>query len=692
MKEFLKRNGFPIILLTTVLSGCAYIYSCGIGVIVIGFIAFSLIYSFLLFGFFDFLKKKNNKLLTAGLSGAFVLLHFIGAVSAIGNDYVTYFKWFLEPSDYRQVFIGYITALLLFMGSILGSGIYYFTRIRYRAIYIFLIMMCPFALFAKTFTTIPVIYTIILVTTFFVIIITNNTGFSFAKGSGFYVTLGIFMAVVTIVSSFFPKLQYAPYREDFDELITGISIGAAGKADFSTFSDSSATGGSSDETILYRLYGDNPLRIRRQCFNSYNADEGVWGYYGNANSGNNGWKNYLYFENTASLAEATDYNASEINSEIKKFRIATADKPFHAVYVCDDLINIVPQSSVFTARKIYRTELDEYFSGEKGILKSYEISYYETEYDPDFSAYITDSLVAGYAENDVALSYILAKNDAVKYNDFLLNPVVRKSCYKSEGSYEKIKALTEEIIKDKSSDYEKAKAIEEYFLSSLFVYDDKFTPTDSSIENFILNTRRGSCIKYATAMTLMCREAGLTARYVEGFMVKKFNASTQCYEINASNGHSYVEVWIDGYGWTDFDPTSNNIDDGYIDETFVIVGIIAVGAALVLISVLVLRPVIREARQRGRIRKSRGRTQLILIYRKIVKELEDFTDRELKAFTPEEIARLSLSELKYDISDFTAQYEYAVYGGSDLKDKNYCTVYEGFREAVKATRKERKKR
>lgn len=692
MKEFLKRNGFPIILLTTVLSGCAYIYSCGIGLIIIGFIAFSLIYSFLLFGFFDFLKKKNNKLLTAALSAVFVIVHFIGAISAIGTDYVTYFKWFLEPSDFRQVFIGYIFALLLFMGSILGSGIYYFTRIRYRAIYIFLIMMCPFALFAKTFTAIPVIYTIILVTTFFVIVITNNTGFSFAKGSGFYVTLGILMTVVTIVSAFFPKLRYAPYREDFDELITGISIGAAGKADFSTFSDSSATGGSDDETILYRLYGDNPLRIRRQCFNSYNAEEGVWGYYGNANNGNNGWKKYLYFENTASFAEATGYNASEINSEMKKFRIAAADKAFHAVYVCDDFFDIVPQSSVFTARKIYRTEMDEYFTGERGVLKSYEVSRYDTEYDPEFSAYITDSLVEEYAENDVVSSYILAKKDAVKYNDYLLNPVVRRSCYKSEDGYESIRALTEEIIKGKGSDYEKAKAIEEYFLSSLFVYDDKFTPTDSSIENFILNTRRGSCIRYATAMTLMCREAGLTARYVEGFLVKKYNAGTQCYEINATNGHSYVEVWIDGYGWTAFDPTSNNTDEGYFDETFVIVGIIAVGAALILISVLVIRPVIKEACQIGRIKKSRGRTQLILIYRKIVKELEVFTDKELKAFTPVEIARLSLCELKYDISDFTAQYEYAVYGGSDVNESDYRLVYEGFRKAVKATRKERKKK
>lgn len=691
MKDFIKRNGFPIILLTTVLSGCAYIYSCGIGGIIIGFIAFSLIYSILLFGFFDFLKSKNNKLITAALSAAFVAVHFIVAISAVDSNYVTLFKWFLEPSDFRQVFIGNTAALLLFMGSILGSGMYYFTRIRYRLIYVFLIIMCPFALFAKTFTEIPVIYTIVLVTTFFVIFITNNSGFNFAKGNGFYVTVGIFMAVVTIVSSFFPKLEYAPYREEFDELITGISIGAAGKADFSTFSDSSATSGSDDDTVLYRLYGDNPRRIRRQCFNKYDAGEGVWSYYGNANNGNNGWKRFLYFENTASLAEATGYNASEIESEIKKFRITAADKPFHAVYVCDNLSNIVSHTSSVTARDIYRTELDEYFVGEKGKLEGYSISYYETEYDSKLSAYITDSLTEKYSDSDIVSSYILAKNDAVRYNDYLLSPDVRRNCYKSEEGYEKIRALTEEIIKDKGSDYEKAKAIEEFFLGPSFVYDDKFTPADSSIENFILNTRRGSCIKYATAMTLMCREAGLTARYVEGFLVNKYNSELKCYEINASNGHSYVEVWIDGYGWRSFDPTSGNADNGYVDETFAVVGIIALAAAFIIVSVLVLRPVVREANARGRIRKARGRAQLILIYGKILKDMEIYTDRELKALTPEELSELTITELRYDISEYINDYRSAVYGGYDFGEKDYRLVYDNFRGVIKTAAKERKK-
>lgn len=691
MKRYFKENGFPILLLTTVLSGCAYIYSCGIGGIIIGFIVFSLIYSILLFGLFDFLKQKNNKLLTVAVSVAFIMVQYIAAVYAVDSSYGALFKWFLEPSDFRQVFIGNITALLLVMGSVLGSGMYYFTRIRYRAIYVFLIIMCPFALFAKTFTSIPVIYTIILVTVFFVILITNNSGISFNKGSGFYVTVGVFIAAVTIVSSFFPKMQYAPYREEFDELITGISIGAAGRADFSTFSDSSATSGSDDETVLFRLYGDNPHRIRRQCFNIYNADDGVWSYYGDANNGNNGWRRFLYFEDISALVEAVGYNGSEIKTENGKFRITALDTPFHAVYVCDDFTNITPEGKSLTVRDIYRTELDEYFTGEKGKLQSYEISYTESEYSPMFSEYFTDELAEKYKDSEIVASYIRAKDDAERYNNYLLSLNVRKNCYKNEDSYEIIKALTDEITKGKSSDYEKAKAIEKYFLTSEFIYDDKFTPTDSSVENFILNTHRGSCIKYATAMTLMCREAGLTARYVEGFLVNKYNSELNCYEINGTNGHSYVEVWIDGYGWTDFDPTSNNVDDGYVDKTFVIVGIIAVISAFIIVLVFILRPILKEISAKRRIRKSRGRTQLILIYKKIVSDMEAFADRELSALTPEEIELMVETGLRYDISDFISDYRSAVYGDDEKGEKDYRIVYENFRRAVKSAIKERKR-
>ena len=96
----------------------------------------------------------------------------------------------------------------------------------------------------------------------------------------------------------------------------------------------------------------------------------------------------------------------------------------------------------------------------------------------------------------------------------------------------------------------KATAIEQYFLSDIFVYDDEFAPVDSSPETFLFNYRRGVCSDYATAMVLLCRELGLKSRYVEGFLVQKYNSENEYYYVTAADSHAYVQVWIDGYGWT----------------------------------------------------------------------------------------------------------------------------------------------
>ncbi len=698
MKAFIKENGFPILLSTTVLSGGAYIYCCGVGSAILGFIFFSLVYSFLLFGMLEFFRRKDNKLLAGGGIAAFCIISLIAAGAFFDTDGITLFRWFLEPSDFKQVYPGNITALLLCFGCVLGGGIYYFTRIRYRAVYIFLIMMCPFALFAKTFTVIPVIYTIILVTLFFIIMIYNNSNISFGTGSGFYGTVGIFMVIVTLAASFFPKLEYAPYREEFDELITDMSIGGAGKADYNSFSDTSATGGSDDdETVLYRIYGDNPERIRRQSFNEYDASEGVWGYYGDKNNGHNGWKNYLHFEYTSDFAAKAGYNGSDIKSKTRECRIESLESGFYAVYLTDDLTVLRINSGAASWQDVYRTELDEYFVGKEVArrLKSYELVWAETEYNEAFSKTLSDEYVEsrkdGWINNSVLNSYLLALKDAKKHNEYLLSEAVRKDCYRNEEGYLKVKALAEEITEGKTSDYDKAAAIEEYFLSPLFVYDDEFTPSDSSIENFIFNTRRGSCIKYATAMTLMCRELGLTARYVEGFLVNGYDAERGCYEITASDAHSYVQVWIDGYGWTDFDPTSNIVDDGYFDKTFVFVGITALIIGIAILGFIVIKPIYKEERFKSRLRASRGRSQAVMLYGKIVSDLEAVSDKELASFTPEEIAGVSFNSIKLDISEFTEYYRASVYGGK-TDEADYYPLYMDFRTAVKRTLKERRKR
>lgn len=88
----------------------------------------------------------------------------------------------------------------------------------------------------------------------------------------------------------------------------------------------------------------------------------------------------------------------------------------------------------------------------------------------------------------------------------------------------------------------------------------KNTGKESYIDYFIFEGKTGFCVQYATAMTLLCRASGISARYVEGYYVEENDKASGQYNVNGNKGHAFVEVYIPGYGWKVFDPTPGNMD------------------------------------------------------------------------------------------------------------------------------------
>lgn len=75
------------------------------------------------------------------------------------------------------------------------------------------------------------------------------------------------------------------------------------------------------------------------------------------------------------------------------------------------------------------------------------------------------------------------------------------------------------------------------------------------IEDFLFRSKRGHCEYYATAMAVMLRTLGIPSRDVTGFAAATYNRFGQFYVVRQSDAHSWVEAWIDGFGWQRFDPT-----------------------------------------------------------------------------------------------------------------------------------------
>ena len=80
-------------------------------------------------------------------------------------------------------------------------------------------------------------------------------------------------------------------------------------------------------------------------------------------------------------------------------------------------------------------------------------------------------------------------------------------------------------------------------------------PVDDPLANFLFVRKKGHCEYFASSMAVMLRTLGIPSRVVTGFQSGVYNPMTGWQVIRASDAHSWVEAWIEGRGWTTFDPT-----------------------------------------------------------------------------------------------------------------------------------------
>ncbi len=690
LTDFVKQCGIPVLLLTVLFSSVIYIYSCGDNGIFIGLTIVSFFYFLLLIALLDFLNKLNKIWITTIVTFVLMFLSVVIGSFLIDSPNLDIVQWFFDPSKFNQVYTGNILALLIMLGFVLGDAMYYFTRVRFRAVYVFLICMCPFSLFAKSFTEIPVLFTILIITLFFLLMITGKTRGTIFSGKFRYAAIGIFIAIVTIGAAFMPKLESAPYREQFDELITGVNMNVASRIDFNEFTGSSSYTSSNDDDdkVLYTIRGANPVFIKRQCFSSYNRSTNLWEYGDESATGYNYYTNYIKWENPARLA--SEYGIS-MDVKTEKSFISSSQGSVHAIYTPENIATIeFPLSSLsdYGLRHVYRTPFDEYFHSEQNNYNSYAVTWYNFDIDVEFMLFYTDEIAERIGGTN-SEAYLKTKREMQEIYDPVMTETARRDCYKSDADYEKVKQLTDEITRNCTNDYSKALAIEQYFKTDEFSYDKEFTPADGSIEYFLFKTKRGICTDYATAMTLMCREAGLYCRYVEGFLVQTIDSEGN-FTVTAGDGHAYVQVWLDGYGWTDFDPTSSNLHKRS-DNTFVIVGILTLLAVMIVVFMIFVVPVISENRFISRAKRCRGREQLLMLYPRI----NSIVHKELRLkpdiLTVNELKSTVSENYGIDISAIADDYEKTVYGGIDCGAGNYSAFYTELKKAIKQKKTEEKK-
>lgn len=120
----------------------------------------------------------------------------------------------------------------------------------------------------------------------------------------------------------------------------------------------------------------------------------------------------------------------------------------------------------------------------------------------------------------------------------------------------RVRDLAQQIAGPLTSPLDKASAIESYLRLhyGYTLHLPQQTPHDP-IGNFLFVRKQGHCEYFASAMAVMLRSIGIPSRLVNGFSGGEFNDLTSQYVIRESDAHSWVEAYISGQGWLEFDPT-----------------------------------------------------------------------------------------------------------------------------------------
>ena len=161
-------------------------------------------------------------------------------------------------------------------------------------------------------------------------------------------------------------------------------------------------------------------------------------------------------------------------------------------------------------------------------------------------------------QDDAALRALIAHHasDADEGDADLLNNCLQLPEGIEGGVYDLAAQLTEGL----ENPYDRAKAIEQWLKANCrYTLEPEMPDEDRDfVSEFVLTTREGYCSYFASAMTVMCRMAGLPARYVEGYAVEPSQTPVA---VTGEDAHAWTEVWFKGVGWISFDP-SNGGDGG----------------------------------------------------------------------------------------------------------------------------------
>jgi transglutaminase-like putative cysteine protease len=150
----------------------------------------------------------------------------------------------------------------------------------------------------------------------------------------------------------------------------------------------------------------------------------------------------------------------------------------------------------------------------------------------------------------------------------LANPVQR-SYTRLPADLPEVRDLVDKLTKDRTNQYDRVRALYDYFSQKNGFAYDLTVPEGSSGQKItdFLEHKRGFCQQYAAALAWMARAAGIPSRVAFGF-TRGSNYTGGTYTLTNHNLHAWTEIYFDGFGWVPFDATPSASVAGAVNSAW----------------------------------------------------------------------------------------------------------------------------
>jgi transglutaminase-like putative cysteine protease len=137
--------------------------------------------------------------------------------------------------------------------------------------------------------------------------------------------------------------------------------------------------------------------------------------------------------------------------------------------------------------------------------------------------------------------------------------VTEKYLQVPENFSPRIRDLALQVTEGAQTPYDRALSITQYLRGQIEYSDtvEKAPDNKDPLEWVLFDYKKGYCVYYATAETLMLRSLGIPARMAVGFAQGQYSADENLYVVRKLDAHAWPEVYFPNIGWVEFEPTGN---------------------------------------------------------------------------------------------------------------------------------------